>query len=64
MKAARQRAIRDLLEGRPIRTQQELAAALRDRGFRTTQATISRDIAELGLVKVAKKIMGGGKKKK
>ena len=40
------------------------AAALRERGFRTTQATISRDIAELGLVKVAKKIMGGAKKKK
>ena len=33
----------------PIRTQQELAAALRERGFRTTQATISRDVAELGL---------------
>ena len=28
------------------------AAALRDRGFRTTQATMSRDVAELGLVKV------------
>ena len=52
MKQLRQRAIRDLVESRPIRTQQELAAALRDRGFRTTQATISRDVAELGLVKV------------
>jgi transcriptional regulator of arginine metabolism len=51
MKQLRQRAIRDLVEQRPIRTQQELAAALRDRGFRTTQATISRDIAELQLVK-------------
>ena len=51
MKQLRQRAIRDLVEQRPIRTQQELAAALRDRGFRTTQATISRDVAELGLVK-------------
>ena len=32
----------------------ELAAALRDRGFRTTQATISRDVAELGLIKVSR----------
>ena len=52
MKQLRQRAIRDLVEQRPIRTQQELAAALRERGFRTTQATISRDVAELGLIKV------------
>ncbi len=53
MKQLRQRAIRDLLGQRPIRTQQELAAALRERGFRTTQATISRDVANLGLIKVA-----------
>jgi transcriptional regulator of arginine metabolism len=51
MKQLRQRAIRDLVEQRTIRTQQELAAALRERGFRITQATISRDVAELGLVK-------------
>jgi transcriptional regulator of arginine metabolism len=54
MKQLRQRAIRDLVDQRPIRTQQELAAALRERGFRTTQATISRDVAELGLVKVSR----------
>ena len=54
MKQLRQRAIRDLVEQRPIRTQQELAAALRERGFRTTQATISRDVAELGLIKVSR----------
>jgi transcriptional regulator of arginine metabolism len=54
MKQLRQRAIRDLVDQRPIRTQQELAAALRERGFRTTQATISRDVAELGLVKSAR----------
>ena len=51
IKQLRQREIRDLLAQRPIRTQQELAAALRDRGFRATQATISRDVAELGLIK-------------
>jgi transcriptional regulator of arginine metabolism len=54
MKQLRQRAIRDLVQQRPIRTQQELAAALRERGFRTTQATISRDVGELGLIKVSR----------
>lgn len=54
MKQLRQRAIRDLVDQRPLRTQQELAAALRERGFRTTQATISRDVADLGLIKVAR----------
>jgi transcriptional regulator of arginine metabolism len=54
MKQLRQRAIRDLVDQRPIRTQQELATALRERGFRTTQATMSRDVAELGLVKVTR----------
>ncbi|HEX8026268.1 MAG TPA: arginine repressor [Candidatus Limnocylindrales bacterium] len=51
MKQTRQRAIRDLVETRSIRTQQELATALQGRGFRTTQATISRDVRELGLAK-------------
>jgi transcriptional regulator of arginine metabolism len=51
MKRLRQQAIRDLLGQRDIRTQQELVAALRDRGFRATQATVSRDVAELELVK-------------
>jgi transcriptional regulator of arginine metabolism len=54
MKQVRQRAIRDLVETRIIRTQQELAVALRERGFRTTQATISRDVAELGLIKASR----------
>jgi len=51
MKRLRQQQIRDLLQQRPMRTQGELAAALRERGFRATQATISRDVAQLGLVK-------------
>jgi transcriptional regulator of arginine metabolism len=54
MKQLRQRAIRDLLEQRTVRTQHELAAALRERGFRATQATISRDVGELGLIKVSR----------
>ena len=51
MKQLRQRAIRDLVGQRSIRTQAELAVALRERGFRATQATISRDVGELGLIK-------------
>ena len=51
-KAARQRAIRDLVGRLPIGSQQELADALHARGMDVTQATVSRDIAELGLVKV------------
>jgi transcriptional regulator of arginine metabolism len=54
MKQLRQQAIRDLLLLHPMRTQHELAAALRERGFRATQATISRDVAELGLVKLGR----------
>ena len=52
MKQVRQQQIRDLISNRPIRTQGELAAALRERGFRATQATVSRDVGELGLRKV------------
>ena len=54
MKQLRQRSIRDLVDQRTIRTQQELAAALRERGFKATQATISRDVAELGLIKMTR----------
>src|SRR4029079_11975809 len=56
MKQLRQRQIRDLVAQRPVRTQLELAAALRERGFRTTQATISRDVAELGLLNVTRDV--------
>jgi transcriptional regulator of arginine metabolism len=54
MKRLRQQQIRDLLGSRPIGTQQELAAELRDRGFKATQATVSRDVAEMGLIKVSR----------
>ena len=52
MKRARQQAIGDVVRKRKLRTQQELVAALRDKGFKATQATVSRDITEMGLVKV------------
>ena len=51
-KRERQRAIREIIVLQPIASQLELAERLVDRGFAVTQATVSRDIAELGLVKV------------
>lgn len=52
MKRARQQAISDVVRRRSIHTQQQLVAALAEKGFRATQATVSRDVAEMGLVKV------------
>ena len=49
--AARRRSILDLVATRAIGSQEELAGLLRDRGFPVTQATVSRDVADLGLVK-------------
>ena len=51
-KPERQRAIRALVATEAIGSQQELADRLIARGFVVTQATVSRDIGELGLVKV------------
>ena len=48
----RQRAIRELVARMPIGSQGELAEQLGRRGYLVTQATVSRDIAELGLVKI------------
>jgi len=50
-KGRRQAAILELVQSQPLRTQQELAAALAARGLRATQATISRDISDLHLVR-------------
>ncbi len=51
MKSARQIAILDIIAESAIETQEELADALRSHGFQVTQATVSRDIKELRLVK-------------
>jgi transcriptional regulator of arginine metabolism len=51
-KRSRQAEILRLIEHRDISTQSEVVAALREVSVETAQATISRDIAELGLVKV------------
>ena len=50
-KAERQSAILELVNRGSAHTQQEIAAALARKGMRATQATISRDIQELGLVR-------------
>lgn len=50
-KQQRQRAIRDLIASRPVGSQREVVDALSAQGFEVTQATVSRDITELGLVK-------------
>ena len=48
----RQAAILELVRTRELSTQAEVAEALRADGFEVVQTTVSRDIAELGLVKV------------
>jgi len=50
-KKRRHQALRDILASGRIGDQAELRAALRKRGFPATQATISRDIRELGVIK-------------
>ena len=51
MKARRQSAIVDIVQRAPVRSQEQLRRSMRAAGFDVTQATLSRDIRELGLVK-------------
>jgi transcriptional regulator of arginine metabolism len=51
MKSRRQGAILELIESEPLHSQEQLRRRLLKAGFEATQATISRDIKELGLVK-------------
>lgn len=53
MKRTRQNKILELIDLYEIETQEELGKRLHESGFRVTQATISRDIRELSLTKVA-----------
>lgn len=48
----RQSAILELVRDRALSTQAEVASALKEAGFDVVQTTVSRDIADLGLVKV------------
>jgi transcriptional regulator of arginine metabolism len=52
----RQGAIRRIVRERAVRTQRDLAALLQAEGFACTQATVSRDIADMGVTKIP----GGG----
>jgi transcriptional regulator of arginine metabolism len=51
MKTRRQQVILDVIAGQPVRSQEQLRTRLLAAGFDVTQATLSRDIRELGLVK-------------
>lgn len=52
MKARRQMKIQEFITKEAIHTQEELADRLREAGYDVTQATVSRDIKEMGLIKV------------
>ena len=51
MKSKRQEKILELIHDHSVQPQEQLLAELNDAGFRTTQATISRDIKQLHLIK-------------
>ncbi|OPX85026.1 MAG: Arginine repressor [Pelotomaculum sp. PtaB.Bin117] len=52
LKARRQRKILEIIQRELIETQEEIAVSLKKCGFEVTQATVSRDIKELGLIKI------------
>ncbi len=51
MKTRRQSVILDVIQRQPVRNQEQLRRLVRAAGFDVTQATLSRDIREMGLVK-------------
>lgn len=53
MKTVRQKRIRELIKKTPIYTQDDLRKSLAQSGLRVNQATLSRDLRELGLLKTA-----------
>lgn len=58
MKNKRQEAILDIILKNDVETQESLLEHLKERGFDVTQATVSRDIRELELIKVTSKSGG------
>lgn len=58
MKFQRQAKILDLIDRFEIETQEDLSEHLRDLGYTTTQATVSRDIKELRLIKILSSTTG------
>ncbi len=63
MKSKRQKKILELIEKYDVETQEDLADLLKKAGFVATQATVSRDIRELRLVKVSAGIREGRQNK-
>ena len=55
MKSSRQDEILRIIREKDVETQEELAEELRKNGYKVTQATVSRDIKELKLIKIAGK---------
>lgn len=53
---SRQDAIRDIVRAKSIHTQRSLVEELQDIGYNCTQATVSRDIADMGLKKLSEGI--------
>jgi transcriptional regulator of arginine metabolism len=51
VKTERQRTLLEIVQKRAVRTQEEIADELTRHGFHATQATVSRDIRELGLIR-------------
>ncbi|OLC78695.1 MAG: hypothetical protein AUH78_02260 [Gemmatimonadetes bacterium 13_1_40CM_4_69_8] len=60
MKTQRHAAILKIVRSATVASQEQLRELLKDEGFDVTQATLSRDIRELGLAKVAAPPPGGG----
>lgn len=60
MKANRQSKILEIIARRDVETQEELSELLKEAGFSVTQATVSRDINELKLIKIPSE-KGGSK---
>ena len=70
MKSKRHAKILEIIGSREIETQEELAEALKEEGFDITQATVSRDIKNLKLIKMqsasgkSKYVVSSGEQKK
>ena len=63
MKSQRHQTIKSIIEGGSVSTQGQLRAALTEAGFTVNQATLSRDMRELGIVKREFSVSDGIKKK-
>ena len=59
-KAERHKVILDLISGRAINRQDQLAGLLRDNGFEVTQASVSRDLDEIGVIKIGGRYVESG----